>query len=149
MEDIKKGHQDCTIFHTSFREGCWIFMNTFKTVNLAEKSSFGVSFNSLLYVCVIKLTAWELVHKHKMESTQPWSHIVSFIIHKIDYWQVQVGVKTSTATEKYAMHRINTIQMFKAFRLAERRGATSGLWFFSHCSVQVGDGFGFQAEVYP
>ncbi len=67
----------------------------------------------------------------------------------IYYWQVQVGVKSSTASERYVMHGINTIQMFKAFPSAERRGATSGLWLLGHCSVQVGDGFAFQPEVYP
>lgn len=74
------------------------------------------------------------MHKHKVENmkhimhecTQPRSHIVSFIIHMIYYWQVQVGVKSSTASEKYVMHRINTIQTFKAFPSAKRRRATSG-----------------------
>lgn len=51
------------------------------------------------------------------ECTQPWSHIVSFIIHLIYYWQVQVGVKSSAAAEKYAMHGIDAVQMFKAFPL--------------------------------
>ena len=83
-----------------------------------------------------------------LERIQPQSHIVSFIIHMIYYWQVQVGVKSSSASEKYVMHSIKTIEMFKAFPLAVRRGATSGLQLLSHCSVQVGDGFGFQPEVY-
>lgn len=59
-----------------------------------------------------------------------------------------MGVKSSAATERYVMRRINTIEMFKAFPVAGRRGATLGLWLFSHCSVKVGDGSGFQAEVY-
>lgn len=59
-----------------------------------------------------------------------------------------MGVKSSTAEEKYVTHGINTNQMFKA--VPERRGATSGLGLLGHCSAQVGDGFGFQAaRFYP
>ncbi len=81
------------------------------------------------------------------ECTQPRSHIVACSIHTIYYWQVQVGVKSGSALEKYVTHSINTTRMFKAFLSAERRGATSGLWLLSHCLAQVGDGFGFQPEV--
>lgn len=112
---------------------------------------------SYVSAMTFRLTAWEVVHKHEVENTkhmidectQPQSHAVSFIIHMIYYWQVQVGVKSGTASEKYVMHGTNTIQMFKVFPSAERRGATSGLWLLGHCSVQVGDGLGFQPEVCP
>lgn len=126
-------------------------MFTFKAVNIAEKSPCSCKLEQFTFMFVIKLTAGAPVHKHKVESmkhmmhecTQPWSHIVSFIIHKIDYWQVQVGAKSSTAPEKCVMHRINTIQMFKAFPLAERRGQTRmalfrtpevHLWTESNCT---------------
>lgn len=54
-----------------------------------------------------------------------------------------MGAKSSTAPEKCVMHRINTIQMFKAFPLAERRGQTRmalfrtpevHLWTESNCA---------------
>lgn len=66
--------------------------------------------------------------KHLMhECSQPRSHIVSFIIHMIYYSQVQVGLNSSAASEELVMCGINTNQMFKAFPLAARRGATTGL----------------------
>lgn len=115
-------------------------MFTFKAVNIAEKSPCSCKLEQFTFMFVIKLTAGALVHKHKVESmkpmmhecTQPWSHIVSFIIHKIDYWQVQVGAKSSTAPEKCNEVQCTESTQSKCSKHSRwRRGVAKREW---HCS---------------
>lgn len=54
---------------------------------------------------------------------------------------MQVGVKACAVSEKYVMHGISAVQMFKAFSL---RGVE--LLQGSSAIVQVGAGFGFQPQ---